>query len=132
ATAGASNRSPLLGTLEGRGLAAHAYADGTYSIASPGMAGPVIRSDVEAVVDSMVLRSTAYPRHEVEPSGSTLTITHTGLAGKPDLVWILSLTRDQSWGEITVKVHNTTGHEISVQSIRGVHASSGPVVALGA
>jgi len=128
----ATGGSPSLGSIEGMGLTARAYADGTYSIASPGMAGPVIRSDVEAVVDSMVLRSTAYPRHEVEPSGSTLTVTHTGLAGKPDLVCVLSLPRDQSWGEITVKVHNTTDRQISVQSIRSVHTSGAPVVDLGA
>jgi hypothetical protein len=64
----ASNRSPVLGSIEGSGLSARVYADGTYSIAAPGISGPVIRSSVEAVVDSLVLSSTAYPRHTIEIS----------------------------------------------------------------
>jgi alpha-galactosidase len=136
----ASNRASVPESLEGASLSAHVYADGTYSIAAPGIAGPVIRSDVEAVVDSVVLRSTAYPRHTVERSesadelgsGSTLTITHTGLAGQPDLVCVLRLMRDQPWGEITVKVHNTTDRAISIQAIRSVHATGAPIVDLGA
>ena len=135
----ASEHSPALGSIEGTGLSAQVYADGTYSIAAPGLRAPVFRSSVEAVVDSHTLSSTAYPRHTVETSastdelgsGSTLTITHTGLAGRPDLVCIFRLMRDQSWGEITVKVHNTTDRPISVQSIRTVHATSAPVVDLG-
>jgi alpha-galactosidase len=138
-TALASNRSSELGSIEGVNLSARVYADGTYSIAAPGIRGPVIRSDVEAVVDSVVLRSTAYPQHTVERSelpdelgaGSTLTVTHTGLAGRPDLVCVLRLMRDQSWGEIAVKVHNTTDRAISVEAIRSVHATGAPVVDLG-
>lgn len=131
-TAAASNGSRVLGKIDGMELSAEVYADGTYSIASHGLAGPVMRSDVEAVLDSGVVRSTAYPRHDLERSGSTLTVTHTGLSGQPDLVCILSLAPDQPWGEIAVKVRNTTGHEISVQSIRSVHALGAPVVDLGA
>ena len=135
----AANSASVLGTIEGASLSARAYADGTYSIAAPGMRGPVIRAEVEAVVDSHVLSSRAYPRHTVElsqstdesGSGSTLTVTHTGLAGRPDLVCVLRLMRDRSWGEITVQVHNTTDHAISVQSIRSVHATSAPIVDLG-
>ena len=51
-TALAAEGSTVLGSVEGMGLSARAYTDGTYSIAAPGIAGPVIRSDVEAVVDS--------------------------------------------------------------------------------
>jgi hypothetical protein len=139
-TALAGERAAVLGSVEGMGLAARAYADGTYSIAAPGIADPVIRSEVGAVVDAAVLSSTAYPRHKVEVSessealgaGATLTITHSGLAGRPDLVCILRLMRDQSWGEIIVQVRNTTDHAISVRSIRSVHAAGAPVVDLGA
>jgi alpha-galactosidase len=135
----AGDRSSVLGSIEGASLSARAYADGTYSIEAPGIRGPVIRADVEAVVDSLVLSSAAYPRHTVElsqstdelGSGSTLTVTHTGLAGRPDLVCVLRLMRDQSWGEITVKVHNTTDRSVSVQAIRSVHAMSAPIVNLG-
>ena len=70
-TGWAANSSSVLGTIEGASLSARAYADGTYSIAAPGIRGPVIRAEVEAVVDSHVLSSRAYPRHTVELSQST-------------------------------------------------------------
>ena len=131
-TALASNRGAVLASLEGMNLAAQVYADGTYSISAPGISGPVIRSDVEAVVDSVVLRSTSYPQHRVERSesldklgsGSTLTVTHTGLVGRPDLVCALTLMRDQSWGHVAVKVQNTTDRPITVKSIRSVDATA--------
>jgi len=138
-TALAGDRSSVVGSIDGVGLSVRVYADGTYSIASPGSRAPVIRSDVEAVVDSLVLSSAAYPRHTVEVSESTdelgsgrsLTVTHTGLAGRPDLVCVIRLMRDQPWGEVAVKVHNTTGRALTVQAIRSVHATSAPVVDLG-
>ena len=69
-TAWAANSSSVLGTIEGASLSARAYADGTYSVAAPGIRGPVIRAEVEAVVDSHVLSSRAYPRHTVDLSQS--------------------------------------------------------------
>ena len=115
-TALASNRGAVLASVEGMKLSARAYADGTYSISAPGISSPVIHSDVEAVVDSVVLRSTDYPHHRAERSesldklgpGSTLTVTHSGLVDRPDLVCVLTLMRDQAWGDIAVKVQNTT------------------------
>ena len=127
-TALASNRGAALASVEGMQLSARLYADGTYSISAPGISSPVIHSDVEAVVDSVVLRSTDYPHHRVERSesldklgpASTLTVTHTGLVDRPDLVCVLTLMRDQAWGDIAVKVQNTTDRTISVKSIRSV------------
>jgi hypothetical protein len=97
-----------------------------------------VRSDVEADVGSHVLRSTEYPRHGTVQSefhdefgsGSKLVVTHTGLPGAPDLVCTLRLYRDQSWGDIEVKVHNSTDRVISVQAIRSLHATSAPVINL--
>ena len=132
------DRSKDIGSIEATNLRVAVYADGSYSIAAAGITGPVLRSDVEAVVDAVVLRSTAYPRHDVVKSeqtdglgaGPLLTVTHTGLAGKPDLVSTFRLLRDQSWGEMAVEVRNATGEAISVQSIRIVHANAAPVVDL--
>ena len=124
ASAWASDGGTVLASIEGNNLSAQVYADGTYSISAPGISGPVIRSDVEAVVDSMVLKSTGYPQHRVERSESTLTITHTGLAGRPELVCVLSVKPDQSWGDISVKVRNTTERTVTVKSIRSVAATA--------
>jgi alpha-galactosidase len=133
-----NDKLQVLGSIQGTTLSVAIYSDGSYSIMAPGIPGAVVRSDVEADVDSRVLRSSAYPQHTVVQSefrdefgtGSTLTITHTGLAGTPDLHCTVRLLRDQSWGEIEVKVENTTDRAISVQSIRSLHATNAPVISL--
>jgi hypothetical protein len=119
---------PALAHVE---LSAQAYPDGTYTIGKADGQRPVIRSTVEAVVDGVTLSSADYPHHDVQRSeasdslgsASVLTVTHSGRAGQPDLICILRLMHDQPWGDITVKVSNTTGHPVSVQSIRSVHSS---------
>ena len=83
-----------LGSIQGKNLSVEINSDGSYSIEQAGIPGTVIRSDVEADADSEVLRSSAYPQHKTMQSefhdefgsGSMLTVTHTGLPGKPDLV----------------------------------------------
>ena len=103
-----------------------------------GTPGTVLRSDVEADADSKVLRSLEYPQHKTIQSefhdqfgsGSQLTVTHTGLAETPDLVCIFRLYRDQPWGDLQVKVVNTTKRAITVQAIRSVHATDAPVINL--
>jgi alpha-galactosidase len=128
----------VIGSVQGKTLSVAIYADGAYSIASPGISGAVVRSDVEAEVGARVLRSSAYPKHHIVQSefhdefgaGSTLTVTHTGLADAPDLLSIVRLYRDQSWGEIEVKVLNTTDQAISVQAIRAVRATDAPYIRL--
>jgi|HubBroStandDraft_1064217.scaffolds.fasta_scaffold00027_20 alpha-galactosidase len=131
-------RAQVIGSVQGKTLSAAMYSDGAYSIASPGITGVVIRSDVEAEVGARVLRSSAYPKHNIAQSefqdefgaGSALTVTHTGLPGTPDLLCVVRLYRDQSWGEIEVKVQNTTGQAISVQAIRAIHATDAPFISL--
>jgi len=98
----------------------------------------VVRSDVEADVDSHVLRSSAYPQHHTVQSkfkdefgsGTKLVVTHTGLSDTPDLVCTLRLYKDQSWGDIEVKVVNSTGRTTYVQAIRSFHATDVPVINL--
>jgi hypothetical protein len=128
----------VAGSVQGKSLSVTAYSDGYYSVASSDIPGIVLRSDVEADVDSRVLRSSAYPQHNTVKSefndefgsGSKLTVTHTGLAATPNMVWILRLYKDQSWGDIEVKVVNSTDRLILVHSIRSFHAIDGPVINL--
>ena len=124
--------------LKGKVLSVGINADGSYSISQSGMPGTVLRSDVEADADSKVLRSREYPQHKTMQSefhdqfgsGSQLTVAHTGLPGTPDLVCIFRLYRDQPWGDLQVKVANTTERAITVQAIRSVHATDAPVISL--
>jgi alpha-galactosidase len=128
----------VLGSIQGKTLSVAIYSDGGYSITAPGIRGAVLRSDVEAEVDSRVLRSSAYPLHKTERSefqdefgsGSQLTVTHTGLAGAPDLLCTLRLYRDQSWGDIDVELLNTTDRAILVHAFRNLHATGAPVIGL--
>ena len=128
----------VLQTIQGGGLTAGVVGDGSYFIRSSDITGDVLHSDVEATVDGAVLRSTDYPNHEGNQadfrdefgSGTELTETNTGLIGKPDLILQLRFYKDQSWGDVQVKVVNTIGRTISVSMIRSVHATGGESVHL--
>ncbi len=132
------NETGISGSIHGKTLTVTLYSDGTYALTSSDISGPVVRSDVEGDVDSHLLRSTAYPRHQVVQSefqdqfgsGSQLVVTHTGIAGSPDLVCTIRLYRDQSWGDIEVKVFNSTDRVLSVQAIRSLHITDAPVINL--
>lgn len=136
-SASASEHNPST-TIHGKTLTVSINADGSYSIAQQGLSGTVVRSGVEADVDSHLLRSSAYPQHKTTQSefqdefgpGTELAVMNTGLPGTPDLICTLRLYRDLTWGDVEVKVSNTTDRTISVQAIRSVHAMDAPVVSL--
>lgn len=127
-----------LGSIQGKSLSLTINADGSYSVMQAGIPGAVIRSNVGAEVNLQWLQSPAYRQHKTVRSefhdefgsGSQLTVTHTGLAGAPDLVCTYRLYRDQPWGDLEVRVLNTTGKSITVQAIRTVHVTTSPVISL--
>lgn len=127
-----------LGSIQGKTLSVEINSDGSYSIKQASIPGVVMRSDVEADADSQVLGSSAYPQHKTMQSefhdefgaGQMLTVTHTGLPGKPDLVCTFRLYHDQPWGDFEVKVLNTTGRAITVQGIRSIHVTDAPGINL--
>jgi alpha-galactosidase len=124
--------SQILATLHGKSLTATINADGSYSLASTTSPTPVLRSSVEASVDDEILNSSTYPQHKIAESdfhddlgsGRKLTITHSGLPGKPILILTLRLYASEPFGDLTVEVRNTTGHSITIQSIRTIHTSA--------
>jgi alpha-galactosidase len=127
-----------LGTIRGKSLTVTLNPNGSYSIARNGRIGSVLHSNIEADVNGAALGSSAYPQHTMVQSdfhdefgsGVKLTITHTGLQGKPDLVCTIRLYKDQSWGDIAVEVHNTTDKAVSVQAIRSIQTADSPVIDL--
>jgi hypothetical protein len=94
---------------------------------------------VAAEVDNQWLQSSAYPQHHTSESafkddlgfGREITVTFSGLRGKPDLVYVLQLYTEHFYGAVRVKVRNSTGRDISVQAIRSVDAIGRPIVELG-
>src|SRR5258708_18064663 len=104
--------------------------DGSYQIAEDRDARPVLRSIVGAQIDHRWLKSSEYPKHEVSRSGfedtlgrgRQITVTASGLAHEPDLVYVVRLYDAFPFGDIQVEVRNRTGKSVSVQSIRSVDA----------
>ncbi len=99
----------------------------------------VLRSRVAAQVGHQWLRSSDYPRHQASESnfeddlgsGREVTVTCSGLDGKPDLVYVLQLYKQRPYGTVQVKVQNSAGKEVTVQAIRSVEALSEPILNLG-
>ena len=99
---------------------------------------PVLRSGVAAQVDHQWLRSIDYPKHQALESafedalgaGQEVTVTCSGLDGKPDLVYVLQLYKERPYGTVQVKVQNRTGTEVTVQAIRSVEAIGEPIINL--
>ena len=112
--------------------------DGSYELGLRGTQ-PVLKARVGAQVDHQWLRSSDYPqRHAAESafsdglgSGRQVTVTCSGLDGKPELVYILQLYDQRPYGTVQVKVQNNTGNEVTVQAIRSVDAIGEPVLDLG-
>jgi hypothetical protein len=112
--------------------------DGSYQLAVRN-GKPLLRSGVAAEVDNQWLPSTAYPQHHTSESafhdelgsGRQINVIFSGISGKPDLVYILQLYTERPYGAVQVKVRNSTGKDISVQSIRSVDAIGQPIVELG-
>ena len=100
---------------------------------------PVLRSRMAAQVDHQWLRSSDYPRHQALEStfeddlgsGREVTVTCSGLDGKPDLVYVLQLYKQRRYGTVQVKVRNSTGKQVAVQAIRSVEAMGEPILNLG-
>jgi alpha-galactosidase len=113
-------------------------ATGNYSVRSRDRVPASLTARVGAKVEGQWIFSTAYPEHAVSESsftdesgeGSQLTVTHTGLPDKPDLICVLRLHSNPSFAEIEVELRNTTGKQITAQGIRVVEATAEPLVNL--
>ena len=110
---------------------------GTYTIRSKENPRVWLTGAVGAEVNHRWLRSADYRQHEIQESplsddmgtGSQLTITYGGLSGQPELVCSIRLRAESIFAEIEVQVRNTTGAQITVQSVRTLDAKS-PFLAL--
>jgi len=112
--------------------------EGSYQLGVHG-GQPVLKSGVAAQVDQQWLRSSDYPRRQAAESafnddlgsGREVTVTCSGLDGKPDLVYVVQLYDQRPYGTVQVKVQNNAGNEVTVQALRSVEAMGEPIVNLG-
>lgn len=125
--------------LRNEGLRVRIGADGSYVIAA-GNNSPIIRAGVAAEVDHRWIKSVEYPKHEIVDSdfddtlghGREATITFTGMANQPDLVYTIRVYTSKPFGEIRVQVQNHTGRNLEVQSLRSVDALGNVILDLHA
>ena len=112
--------------------------DGSYQFGPIGSQS-VLQSSIGALVDHTWLRAGSYPSHSVSESpfsdalgsGRQLTVTCSGLAGSPDLIYVLQLYTQNPYGTIQVRVRNGTGKATSVQAIRSVEATGDSIIQFG-
>src|ERR1700728_3767216 len=112
--------------------------DGSYEFGPIG-SQPTLQSSVGALVDHKWLHSGSYPSHTVSESpfndalgaGRQLTVTCSGLHDAPDLIYVMQLYTENSYGTFQVRVRNGTGKTISVQAIRSVEATGDSILNLG-
>ena len=112
--------------------------DGSYQLAVRDGA-PVFASRVAAQIDHQWLRSSDYPRHEISEStftdelgsGQAVSVTFTGLEGKPDLGYVIQVYGHRPYAAVQVQVRNTTSKELTVQAIRSIEAIDDPLLNLG-
>ena len=123
--------------LRNEALRVHIASDGSYTI-SAGSRSPILRAGVAAEVDHRWIKSAEYPKHEVGDSdfddtlghGRQATVTFTGLARQPDLIYTIRTYEKRLFGEICVQVRNNSGRNMEVQSIRSVEALGSTIVDL--
>ena len=113
-------------------------ADGSYTIYSGNSAAPVIRAGVGAEVDHRWIRSAEYPKHEVVDAdfddslghGRQETVTFSGLANQPDLIYTIRVYQKDPFGDIRLQVRNSSGRSVEVQSIRSVETLGNTILDL--
>ena len=98
--------------------------DGSYEIKNS--SSPVLHSYVAAQIDQHWVKSNDYPSHEITRSdfddvlghGQQLTVTCGGVAGRPNLIYVIRIYEQFPFGDIEVQVQNHTSESITVQAIR--------------
>ncbi|MBV8051452.1 MAG: alpha-galactosidase, partial [Acidobacteriaceae bacterium] len=136
-----SARGENPGPLQNQWLTASVHAsDGSFEVRGAGLKDPVFAARVGAEVDHQWVWSTDYPKHQVSGStfhdalgeGNQLEVSFTGLAGKPDLKYVLQLYKQQPYGSVQVVIVNTGSGSLTVQDIRVIDVVGEPRVNLGA
>lgn len=114
-------------------------ADGSYIIGASGVNESVLRAGVAIELDGHWVQSKDYPKHTVANSrvsddlgkADESTVTFSGLAVQPDLVYRLRTYPDKPFADIQVFVRNTTTKPVDVEAIRPLAAVGNSILNLG-
>jgi alpha-galactosidase len=127
-------------TLKGNTIAVSVNSkDGSYTIFDGTSGKAVLHSGVAAEVDHQWIKSSEYPHHGVTRENVSdsiglaeqVTVSNTGLAGKPDLIYSLQLHTNPEFAKITIKLHNSGTQAVAVEALRAVDAGGKQVIDLG-
>ncbi len=124
--------------IRGGDLSIAVFEDGSYALRSAGISGDVLHATVEVDTAAGTLTPAHYPKHLASVStfndalgtGQMLTETHSGLPGAADLVCEFRVYANRPWGDIRIKVMNSTAQSVVIHSIRVIKASGGTVLQL--
>jgi hypothetical protein len=136
AQAAAAGAQPAV--IHGGDLSIAVFDDGSYALRSAAISGDVLHATVEIDTAARTLTPKLYPRHLASVStfndalgtGQMLTETHSGLQDAADLVCEFRVYADRPWGDIRVKVTNSTAQSVVIHSIRVIKSSGGTVLQL--
>jgi len=136
AQAGAAAAQPTV--IRGGDLTVVIYNDGSYTLRSAAVQGDVLQATIEVETEAGTLSPALYPQHLESTAtfhdelgqGQSVTVTHTGLSGKADLVCEFRVYADRPWGDIRVKVMNSTAQPVVIHSMRVIKSSGGTVLNL--
>ncbi|SPE38874.1 Glycoside hydrolase/PKD [Candidatus Sulfopaludibacter sp. SbA6] len=113
--------------------------DGAFQIATRATTNhAVLKARAGAQIDRQWVRSNEYPQHRAAESsftdalgaGHQISVTCSGLQGKPDLVYTVQLYDQRPYATVQVEVQNRTGKAVTVEAIRSVEAIGQPVVGI--
>jgi hypothetical protein len=113
--------------------------NGTFQVAARATpAHPILKACPGARLDGQWIRASDYPQHRATEStfqdalgsGRQVSVTSSGLAGKPDLAYTLQLYDRNPYAALQVELQNHGAGVVSVQAIRSVEAVGQPVVGL--
>ena len=112
--------------------------DASYTIGLNADSVPILRAKVGAQVNHQWIRSSDYPQHQVSESafedslghGRQVTVTSTGLPGRPALAYTIRTYADRPFGDIQVAVQNHTGKTLTVESVRSIEATGEEILNL--
>lgn len=114
-------------------------ADGSYRIGTSASDHAVLHAGIAVQMDGHWVRSQEYPHHAVTSStvsddlgpAKEWTVTFSGLAEAPDLIYRLRAYPDRPFADLQVTVRNSTAKPIHVESIRPVEALGKSILDLG-
>jgi alpha-galactosidase len=124
--------------IRGSGLSIESLEDGSYVLRSTAIVGDVLHAETSVYTTAGILSSSLYPHHLTSVSefhddlgaGQMLTVRHTGLAGKADLICEFRAYVDRPWGRLRVKVVNSTKQTVVIHSIHTIRSTPGSTVQL--